>query len=135
MGKYMRDEVEKAQNDEGHYRFVAKLSWTGDLDKTTQYGLDHFLDAVGDEENKHKHTGIQKATLQGYYLRQYATGTPPKPQHFVIIGLQHPKREHSKFGLEEFCSKLIFDTIISGAFYQTVEANDLKNVHGPKKTD
>lgn len=132
MGKYMSKEVERVQADEDHYRFVAKLSWTGDLDPPTQFGLDHYLDAVGAEHDEDQHTGIHKDTLQCYYLRKFGTGTPQKPQHFVIIGLQNPHKKHSKWGIEEFCSKLIFDTIIKGVFYQVVEANDLKQVYGPK---
>jgi len=135
MGKYMKEEVEKAFGDpEHHYRFAARLNWTGHtLEDPVLKNLADFVNFVGDEHiNSNWFTGIHKKTLQGYFLKKFDSVTC---KDFVIIGLQHPAKENSLCGLEMFCFQLIFNTLIKGAFYQAVEANDLKKVHGPKLTD
>jgi hypothetical protein len=138
MGKYMKEEVEKALGDSNsteprHYRFAARLNWKGEeLRNQDLSGLNNYLVYVGEESDEEKHTGIQKSTLQGYFLKRYDSGTC---EDFVFIGLQNPNKKNSLWGIEMFCSGLILGTVINGAFYQTVEANDLKQVHGPKKND
>lgn len=133
MGKWKKELVKALAN---HYRFAAMLTWVGLLDSEQKGRLDDFLEHVDNPAHVHEHTRIDKDTLQGYYLQSFHAGTIP--ERFVIIGLHEPGKPNSRWGIEQFCSSLIFKkrrdytkADVSAPFYQVVEANELKHVKFP----
>jgi hypothetical protein len=130
MGKYKNKEVTEALNY-GHFRFAAKFTWTQSSDSDAAARFKRFLEFVGNEHEENEHTGIQKKTLQGYYLSD-PDGGPERI--FVIIGLQNPLKKKGRYGLEEYCSKLIYGTEIKVTFGHPVEASELELVHGKPQT-
>ena len=127
MGKYKKDQVKEIL-DKGFIRFAAKFTWNPPSDQDAKARFKRYKDFVGDENNEDVHTGIDKKTLQGYYLKS-RDGIPERM--FVIIGLHDPKKKKSRHGLETFCKRLIYDTGIKGPFLHPVEASELDIPHGP----
>jgi len=129
MGKYKKAQVESALNS-GFIRFSAKFTWTSSSDADAESRFKHYRDFVGKESNDDiltGHTGIDRETLQGYYLK--SPGGDPQ-RMFVIIGLHNPKKKKSRHGLETFCKRLIYGTCIKGPFLHPVEASELDKPHG-----
>jgi hypothetical protein len=139
MGKYKKDLV-KELREKKHSLFAASLRWEGSLDDDRKTRLEQHVKLVDIPEepapsphhHPELHTRIHKETLQGYYLQKFFDNSPHR---FVIIGFHDPGQEDSAWGMEQFCSALIFKqkrgdalTNVRGSFYQAVEANDLKNV-------
>jgi len=118
MGKYMPDVVERALN-EGHFRFALKFTWPQSADQDARVRFDRYRDYAAK-------TGIDKKSLQGYYLKNPDSTTT---RTFVVIGLCDPKGEKGRHGLEKFCRALMFDTEIQAKFMHPVEAKELKAVH------
>jgi hypothetical protein len=129
MGKYKKDQV-KDILDNGFIRFSAKFTWNASSEADAKARFKHYRDFVGEESNNDiltGHTGIDKETLQGYYLKS-PSGDPQRM--FVIIGLHNPKKKKSRHGLETYCKRLIFGTCIQGPFLHPVEASELDIPHG-----
>lgn len=131
MGKYMIAKVENAL-DNGFIRFCAKFTWNASSDGDANIRFSHYRDYVGNEHNENEHTGIQKNTLQGYYLKS-PNGVASR--RFVIIGLHNPKKKKSRHGLETYCKRLIYGTGIQADFGHPVEALELEHSHGPNHDD
>jgi hypothetical protein len=105
--------------EKGHVRFVAQFTWAAIHWEQAKQVLDKYRDHADA-------TGVDPITLQGYYVTSPGSTLPTK---FVIIGLHAAQGENARFGLEMFCSRLIFGKPINASFHHTTEGKELKKVY------
>ena len=119
MGFWMKDKVEELRK-EGYFPFVALFKWTPEQNDDAHQRFDRFDNTPS---GLLWHTGINDATVQGYYLKSKDI----LELGFVVIG-----QVKTEEGLEDFCSNVIYNNSIEATFYHRVEALNLKKVH-PRK--
>jgi hypothetical protein len=97
----------------GHSRFLAVFTWTHQEDEVAKKKFQKGAALYNG-------TGIDEKTAQAYYCTGART--------MVVIGYVD---DSLGYGIEKFCSKVIFGTAIQVNVYYAVESHELEKVFLP----